>query len=121
MPVSSKQVEHHLPLKPDVFEILLALKGGHRHGYGILKILDARDIKLPASLLYRKLRRLMDDGWVVESAARTQAEAGDPRRRYYQITSRGQAVLRAEAARIVELARSGHVRKLAQDAKADNA
>ena len=121
MPVSAKQIEHHLPLKPDVFEILLALKGGHRHGYGILKILDARDIKLPASLLYRKLRRLMDDGWVVESAARTQAEAGDPRRRYYQITSRGQAVLRAEAARIVELARSGHVRRLAQDAKADNA
>jgi DNA-binding PadR family transcriptional regulator len=115
-----KGVERYLPLKPDVFEILLALKGGHRHGYGILKTLDARDIKLPASLLYRKLRRLMDDEWVVESAPRTAAEAGDPRRRYYQLTPAGQAVLRAEAARIVALARSGHVRKLAQDAKADH-
>jgi DNA-binding PadR family transcriptional regulator len=63
----------------------------------------------------------MDDGWVTESAARTQAEAGDPRRRYYQITAVGQAVLRAEAARIVALARSGHVRKLAQDARVDRA
>lgn len=121
VPVGMKDVERYLPLKPDVFEILLALKSGHRHGYGILKILEARDIRLPASLLYRKLRRLMDDGWVVESAARTQAEAGDPRRRYYQITPAGQAVLRAEAARIVQLARSGRVRKLAQAAKTDHA
>ena len=118
---SPTDLERYLPLKPDVFEILLALKSGHRHGYGILKVLEAREIKLPASLLYRKLRRLMDDSWVVESAARTRAEAGDARRRYYQLTPRGQAVLRAEAARIVELARSGHVRKLAQDAKAGNA
>lgn len=114
-------VERFLPLKPDVFEILLALKARHRHGYGILKILEARGVRLPASLLYRKLRRLMDDGWVVESPARTRAEAGDARRRYYQLTPAGETVLRAEAARIVELARSGHVRKLAQDAKADHA
>jgi DNA-binding PadR family transcriptional regulator len=114
-------VERYLPLKPDVFEILLALKGGHRHGYGILKILESRGVALSASLLYRKLRRLMDDGWVAGSAARTPAEADDPRRRYYQITAAGQTVLRAEAARIVALARSGHVRKLAQDAKVDRA
>jgi DNA-binding PadR family transcriptional regulator len=109
------------PLKPDVFEILLALKSGPRHGYGILKLLDTRDIKLPASLLYRKLRRLMNDGWVAESNANPGDETSDLRRRYYRLTSAGETVLRAEAARIVELARSGHVRKLAQDAKADHA
>ncbi len=110
-----------LPLKPDVFEILLALKGEPRHGYGVLKILEARDVKLPASLLYRKLRKLMDDGWVVMSDVQNDAESSDPRRRYYRLTSTGESLLRAEAARIVELAKSGHVRKLAQDAKGDHA
>jgi DNA-binding PadR family transcriptional regulator len=114
-------VDQFLPLKPDVFEILLALKAAPRHGYGILKILEARDISLPASLLYRKLRRLMDDRWVAESRKKPQAGSSDPRRRYYQLTPTGESVLRAEAARIVELARSGHVRRLAQDAKIDNA
>ena len=114
-------VDEFLPLKPDVFEILLALKAAPRHGYAILKILEARDISLPASLLYRKLRRLMDNGWVVESRAKLQTESSDPRRRYYQLTAKGESILRAEAARIVELARSGHVRRLAQDAKIDNA
>lgn len=115
------QTLRSLPLKPDVFEILLALKSGPRHGYGILKVIEAREIKLPASLLYRKLRRLMDDGWVAESKAKADDGGNDPRRRYYQLTPAGEAVLRAEAARIVELARSGHVRKLAQDAKTDHA
>jgi DNA-binding PadR family transcriptional regulator len=116
---NSADVDRLLPLKPDVFEILLALKGGPRHGYGLLKLLEAREIKLPASLLYRKLRRLMDDGWVAESDAKP--DETDARRRYYRLTSTGETLLRAEAARIVELARSGHVRKLARDAKTDHA
>ena len=108
------KTERILPLKPDVFEILLALKGAPRHGYGMLKVLDARQIKLPASLLYRKLRRLMDDGWVAESGPTPGDVVNDPRRKYYRLTPAGETILRAEAARIVELARSGHVRRLAQ-------
>lgn len=108
-------IEQSLPLKPVVFEILLALKSGPRHGYGLLKMLEAREIKLPASLLYRKLRRLMHDGWVAESNATPGEESNDARRRYYRLTSAGETILRAEAARIVELARSRHVRKLAEE------
>lgn len=110
-------LDRFLPLKPDVFEILLALERSHRHGYGILKVLEARGIRLPASLLYRKLRRLMDDDLVRESAARPQAESSDTRRRYYRLTPTGETVLRAEAERIVGLARSGRVRALAQRAR----
>lgn len=103
-----------------MFEILLALKGSSRHGYAILKVLEARDIRLPASLLYRKLKRLMDDGLVEMLPEGSGAAASsDARRRYYRITTTGGHVLRAEAARIVALARSGHVRKLAADAKGD--
>lgn len=104
-----------LPLKPDVFEILVALSADELHGYGILKVLESREIRVAASLLYRKLRRLMEDGLVVEGSARRQA-GDDARRRYYRLTPLGLAVVRAEAARIVELARSREVRRLAEGA-----
>lgn len=113
--------QRFLPLKPDVFEILLALEPEEHHGYAILKVLEARSIRLAASLLYRKLKRLMDDGLVVESSMRPAVESDDARRRYYRLTRLGKSVLRAEASRIVGLARSGHVRSLAQEARADHA
>jgi len=104
-----------LPLSPDVFEILVALAEGELHGYGILKVLEARDVRIAASLLYRKLRRLMDDDFVVEAASRRRT-GDDVRRRYYRLTPLGLAVVRAEAARIVELARSREIRRLAAGA-----
>jgi DNA-binding PadR family transcriptional regulator len=109
-------VDRFLPLKPDVFEILLALAAEELHGYGLLKVLDARGIELAASLLYRKLRRLMEDGLVAESRKRPAAADDDARRRYYRLTALGGSVVRAEAARIVGLARSGPVRALAREA-----
>jgi DNA-binding PadR family transcriptional regulator len=105
--------EAFLPLKPDVFEVLLTLADGELHGYGILKVLESRAITIAASLLYRKLRRLMEDGLVTESSVRP-SQAEDARRRYYRLTPLGLSVVRAEATRIVELARNRHVRKLAE-------
>ena len=108
-----KPAAQFLPLKPDVFETLLALSQGELHGYGILKALESRGISVAASLLYRKLRRLMDDDLVQESDVRPSASEDDARRRYYRLTRLGEAVLKAEASRIVALAKSGQVRKLA--------
>ena len=104
-----------LPLSPDVFETLVALADGELHGYGILKVLEARGVGIAASLLYRKLRRLMEDDLVVEATSRRRA-GEDVRRRYYTLTPLGLAVVRAEAARIVELARSREIRRLAAGA-----
>lgn len=104
-----------LPLKPDVFEILLALSHGEQlHGYAILKELEGRGVPVAASLLYRKLRRLMEEDLVAEASGRAVRPAGDPRRRYYRLTSTGRAVVRAEAARILALARDRQVRFLAE-------
>ena len=111
MPDSSR----FLPLSPDVFEILVALAAGELHGYGILKVLETRDVRIAASLLYRKLRRLMEDDLVVEAASRRRT-GDDLRRRYYRLTPLGLAVVRAEAARIVELAGSREIRRLAAGA-----
>lgn len=102
-----------LPLKPDVFEILAALSTQELHGYAILKEIAGRDVTMAASLLYRKLRRLMEDGLVVESEERPDAEDDDTRRRYYRLTDLGRRVLEAEARRIVELAESSRIRRMA--------
>jgi DNA-binding PadR family transcriptional regulator len=102
-----------LPLKPDVFEILAALSSRELHGYAILKEIEERGVGMAASLLYRKLRRLMEDGLVVECEERPDPEDDDTRRRYYRLTDLGRRVLEAEARRIVELADTVRIRRMA--------
>jgi DNA-binding PadR family transcriptional regulator len=114
--VTTRDPTRFLPLKPDVFEILLALSHGELHGYAILKELEARQIPVAASLLYRKLRRLMEEDLVSEAVRRAVRSADDPRRRYYRLTALGRAVVQTEAARIVGLARERQVRRLAEAA-----
>ncbi len=110
-----KALEDFLPLKPDLFQILLALEDGHRHGYGLIKqVAEQTDglIRLEPSPLYRRLRRLLEEGIVSEADHRPAPNADDERRRYYRLTGLGKAVLAAEAARLVELASSARIRAL---------
>jgi DNA-binding PadR family transcriptional regulator len=107
-----------LPLNPDVFEVLAALSARDLHGYAILKEIEARGIDMAASLLYRKLRRLLEDGLVSEAEVEEARPGEDQRRRYYRLTPRGRAVLEAEARRIVELAESARVRSMATKGRA---
>jgi len=106
----------HGPLKPDFFHILLALADQDRHGYGIIKAVAAatdQAIKLEPSPLYRRLRRLLEDGIVEEVEDGPAGDRDDERRRYYRLTLLGRRVLAAEAARMVQLAESAEVRRLA--------
>ena len=109
-----RDADRFLPLKPDVFEILVALAEGELHGYALLKVLESRGMQVAASLLYRKLRRLMEEDLVRESGRRQ--ESDDARRRYYRLTPLGLAVVQAEAARIVGRAASQQIRRLAEGA-----
>jgi DNA-binding PadR family transcriptional regulator len=109
--------ERLLPLKPEVFEVLVALSNEALHGYAILKVLEGRGTRIAASVLYRKLHRLMEEGLVDEADAPASETSEDARRRYYALTELGAEVARAEAARIVSLARSGPVRSLARAAR----
>jgi DNA-binding PadR family transcriptional regulator len=109
----------HLPLKPDLFQILLALENGERHGYGIIKEVErATDgqIRLEPSPLYRRLKRLLDSGILVETDKRPVPELDDERRRYYALTDFGRRIVAAEAQRIVALAGSDRIRSLAESA-----
>ena len=96
-----------LPLKPPIFEILLALGEGRLHGYGILQAVRAQaggSRRLETGPLYRQLRRLLEAGWIEELAEPPEGTPDDQRRTaYYDLTPLGRAVLRAEGARLAEL------------------
>jgi DNA-binding PadR family transcriptional regulator len=107
----------HLPLKADTLQILLALEGGERHGYAILKEIERATegaLRLAPSPFYRKLKRLEESGLVDETSERPAPELDDERRRYYRLTELGREVLSAEAMRLVELAGEERIQRLAQ-------
>jgi DNA-binding PadR family transcriptional regulator len=96
-------VERFLPLTPVVLEIALALAPGERHGYEIMQEVERRSegrVVLHPGTLYRALGRLLDQGLIEELDARPAGGSGDERRRYYRLTPLGQAVARAEVARM---------------------
>lgn len=108
-----------LPLKPDLFQILLALEEGERHGYGIIKEVERStdsQIRLEPSPLYRRLKRLLDSGIVEEADKRPVPELDDERRRYYRLTDHGRQLVAAEAQRLVKLAASDRIKDLAKAA-----
>ena len=95
-----------LPLTPLAFQVLLALADEARHGYAIIREVDARTdgmIRLRTGTLYTLVQRLVDEGLVEESDARPKPSEDDERRRYYQMTTLGRTVLKAEAPRLQAL------------------
>lgn len=98
-----------VPLRPPVFEILLALGEGARHGYGILQVLrdpEGPGLHIETGPLYRHLKRLLDEGLVQQSEEPPFGTPDDERRTaYYTLTPLGRDVLRAEASRLAGLLR----------------
>jgi len=104
-----------LPLTPAMFEILVALADGERHGYAIMQEVDARTegkMRIGPGTLYRSIQRLMEDGLITESDERPALEMDDERRRYYRITDFGYRVAVAEARRLAELVATAQAKKL---------
>jgi DNA-binding PadR family transcriptional regulator len=105
----SSSVEAHLPLKPVVLQILLALAEQDLHGYGVIQAVRERSegrIHLETGPFYRHLRKLMDGGLVRESPARPDED--DPRRgSYYRLTGFGREVVGAEVQRLATLVSAG--------------
>lgn len=68
------------------------------HGYGIIKTVEARSasgVLLDPANLYRVLRRMKQLDWIRHTDA-----SEESRRRTYEITRHGKAVLAAELARL---------------------
>lgn len=104
-----------LPLSESVFQIMLSLVDRDRHGYGIIKEVEARTdgrIRLAPGTLYGAIKRLRHQRLIAEVEEKADPELGDDRRRYYTLTGLGQRVVRAEAARIADLARQAAAKQL---------
>ncbi len=137
MPVDNKNHLSFLPLTPFAFQVLLALADDARHGYAIIKEVEERSggaVRLRTGTLYTLLQRLMEQELIAAPPASGETSPGlrdvrtasgaasatapgpaaraDSRRRYYELTVLGDAVLRAEAQRLEGLigdARRKHV------------
>ncbi len=87
-------------MQEPTFLILTALAAGPQHGYGIITDvlrISGESVRLRAGTLYAALDRLQGEGLV--EAEREEIVDGRVRR-YYRLTSEGEARLSAEAERL---------------------
>ena len=100
--------ESLLPLTPAVFHILMALAGEERHGYGIMKAVEADtegQVTMGPGTLYGSIKRMLASNLIEETDERPDPEMDDSRRRYYRLTGFGARVLSAEAERLARAVR----------------
>ena len=96
------------PLKPREFQILLLLGDGARHGWSLVKELQAQaedGVRILPGSLYRTLNHMMEQG-LIKEAPELATDDDDGRRRYLRLTELGIQVARAEAERLQELVRT---------------
>jgi DNA-binding PadR family transcriptional regulator len=94
------------------FHILLALGDGAAHGYAIGKAVEVQSggrLDPTTGALYQALRRLAEDGLIMEVDA---PKTVDARRRYFTLTAPGRKAAAAEAARLDALVRTARKRRL---------
>lgn len=95
-------------LTSQAFHVLIALASHDQHGYGIMQDVASRTqgkIRLGAGTLYGLIKRLLEDGLIVEvrEGKRPSKFEDDGRRRYYHLTPNGRRTAQAEVARLSEL------------------
>jgi DNA-binding PadR family transcriptional regulator len=103
-----------LPLPPSVFQLLLALRDGEQHGYGLMRRVEELTdgaTKLGPGTLYGSIKRMLASGLIEETAERPDPTIDDQRRRYYRITPEGSRACAAELARLEVLLRNAQSRR----------
>ena len=104
-PRSRDDVDSLLPLKPLVFQVLLALSDEDRHGWSLVREVQQRGgfARLMPGNFYRTLRAMLADGLIADSRRRPASKDGgtdDERRRYFRLTPLGAQAAAAEARRL---------------------
>ena len=103
----------HLPLKPLVFQVLLALADGERHGWSLVREVQQRGgfERIMPGNFYRTLRSMLADG-LIETSRRRTRDDDDERRRYFQLTPLGSQVAVAEAKRLEAVVLEARAKRL---------
>ncbi len=92
-----KKVE---PISESYYYILLCLAKGPNHGYGIMQMTEemtGKEVVIGSGTMYGATNNMIKKGWIKEIMSN---EEGFERRRLYQLTEEGHAVLRAELLRL---------------------
>jgi DNA-binding PadR family transcriptional regulator len=110
-----RSAEALLPLSAPMFQVLIALADGDKHGYAIIKEVTRRtqgEVKLGAGTLYAIIRKFEGDGVVEECDERPDPALDDERRRYYRLTAFGREVAQAEGKRMEDALRMAQAKNL---------
>lgn len=94
------------------FHVLLSLGEGPSHGYAIGKAVEEQSagrLDPTTGALYQALRRLTEDGLIIEVNGPKDVDA---RRRYFTLTAQGRKAAADEAARLDALVRTARKRRL---------
>ena len=105
-----------LPLPSAMFQILVAVADQDRHGYAIMQDVASRTngaLKLSPGTLYGSIKRMLEEGLIVELTDRQRPGEDDERRRYYRLTPFGRSVAQVEATRLTTLLRQAKAAGLA--------
>jgi DNA-binding PadR family transcriptional regulator len=111
----TETISQNQPLTPAVFHILMALADGEKHGYSIMKDVEKQTngkMKLGPGTLYGSIKRMLSAGLIEESDERPDPSMDDERRRYYRLSSTGQAVLSEECNRLDEAVKVARVKQV---------
>jgi DNA-binding PadR family transcriptional regulator len=112
---SQRDPKEKIPLSPIALYVLLALADGDRHGYAIIKEIDTATggaVRLLPGTLYRLIKQLVDDAWIIEVEGPRISGGDDERRRYYRITPWGREIAQAEVERLAGVMRMARAAKL---------
>ncbi len=93
------------PLTAAVYHILLALADGDKHGYAIMKDVEAQTeggMRMGPGTLYGSIKRMLAAGLIQEAGERPDPGLDDERRRYYRLTGLGRQVVGAESERLAQ-------------------
>src|SRR5512135_889556 len=111
-------IRANLPLTEATFFILLSLSPGRKHGYAIMKDVQALSdyrVVLSTGTLYGSLKRLLEQGWIKRVEERN--PNGNAReRKAYALTDLGRRVLDAEIARLENLVQAAQQRAVKRPA-----
>ena len=98
-------IQSFLPLTEATFFILVSLAPAPRHGYAILKDVEAIShgrIIFSTGTLYGALTRLLDQGWI-ERVEAVETASNGRLKKAYRLTSLGRSILQAEYIRLQSL------------------
>lgn len=108
-----------LPLTEATFFILLTLAPQPRHGYAIMKEVEALSqgrVIFSTGTLYGGLKRLLEQGWIERHEGEDGPDETGRPRKAYALTNKGRRILAAEVERLDALSTLGRLHLLGGEA-----